>query len=106
MATARTPGTARPRNCRRTSNTLAPIVYFPIDRGEAPTHLSQLFSVQRARAPAKVSSRAMKRDRSQIVSPGGGWPVAPSDVPPRSAQIRTQHGRLIFFGDTKARAAH
>ena len=40
MATARMAGTARPPNCRRTNNTLAPIAYFAIDRGEAPTHLT------------------------------------------------------------------
>ena len=40
MATARMAGTARPPNCRRTSNTLAPIAYSAIDRGEAPTHLT------------------------------------------------------------------
>ena len=42
MATARMAGIAPPPNCPRTSNT----------RGEAPTHLSQLFSVQMARALA------------------------------------------------------
>src|SRR3954452_19397661 len=104
MATALTAGTARAPNCRRTSNTLTPIVYFP----------------NRPRRSSEASEPAVQSSEGTDVCQGLIASDETRPLPDRltwwrlagSAQ-RCADGfranpdatrQAHFFGDTKARA--